>query len=253
MPKVINYPKATLKSCLQLAQAVDDLGGECSAELAADKLNKKMSGAFNSYVASAVRFGLILNKRGQLEVTNLYREYKLAYTTEIQLETLRKIFLSPQLFESVFKRFEGKELPVSHFEKLLIREFEVPDQFASRVSKYFIEGAKQCHLLGANNTLSSEGAVESEAESEQISEKAEGGQYDDEDEGGDYSDDLGLGQSSGDRTSGDRFSIRITGPGINSKIVVNEVEDLFIVDAMLRKVRRAFGEIGSSEEEKTPI
>ena len=62
-------------------------------------------------------------------------------------------FLTPPLFRSIFDRFEGRKLPVEHFEKLLIREFHVPEKISSRVSKYFLEGAKQCALLNANNEM----------------------------------------------------------------------------------------------------
>ncbi|QDT78094.1 hypothetical protein Mal35_15250 [Gimesia maris] len=234
MSKQIGYPRATLKNCLQLAKAVDELGGDCSTELAADKLNKKMGGAYQALIASAVKYRLILNKRGQLEVDQLFRDYKLAYSAEDEKRALRKAFLSPPVFDDVYQKFSGKALPVSHFEKLLIREYGVPDPMGSRVAKYFIEGAKQCGLLGADNKLEAEGAVSEDLPSfdESDSEAEIGGEI--------VGSEIWSGALDPNSVEEGKFSVLIKGPGINSNIVVNEVDDLLIVDAMLRKVKKSF-------------
>jgi len=41
MAKLTDYPRASLRAALQLAEAVDGFAGNCSAELAAEKLGKK--------------------------------------------------------------------------------------------------------------------------------------------------------------------------------------------------------------------
>lgn len=235
MPKKIDYPRATLKNSLELAQAIDDLGGKCSTEMAADKLNKKVSGAFHALIGSAVRFGLIASKKGELEVTGLFRDHKLAYSKEEADMALTLAFLTPSLFRSIFDRFEGRELPVSHLEKLLIREFDVPDQISSRVSKYFIEGAKQCALLDANNQLNANtpkqnqitGGVELEAPEGLVNTN-------------NSSDSIDTQKNPDDIEEDGKFSVRIKGPGMDSVIVVNEEEDLLIINAMLKKVERKF-------------
>lgn len=230
MGKQIDYPRASLKNSVDLAQAIDDLGGKCSIEMAADKLSKKVSGAFQALVGSAVRYGLISSKKGELEVSGLFRDHKLAYSKEEADVALTIAFLTPPLFRSVFDRFEGRELPVSHFEKLLIREFGVPDQISSRVSKYFLEGAKQCALLSADNQLNAKTASLNTTDD-----------LEDKDETSSDEDAGTIDTPSNDVVDDDgKYSVRIKGPGMDSVIVVNDEEDLLIIKAMLKKVEKKF-------------
>lgn len=240
MSKIIDYPRGPLKSCLDIAQAVDALGGRCSNEMAADKLNKKVSGAWQALVGSATRYGLIYNKKGTLETTTLYRNYKLAYSKDEASIVLTQAFLMPPLFKNIFERFQGRELPISHFEKLLIREFGVPDQISSRVAKYFLEGAKQCGLLGANNLLSAPSSFREEAidtfendseSTNSMQENAKTGQMIE------TQDEL---KSQESLAEDGKFSVRIKGPGMDSVIVVNDEEDLLIIKAMIKKVEKKF-------------
>jgi hypothetical protein len=176
----------------------------------------------------------------QFEVTGLFRDHKLAYTKEEADVALTIAFLTPALFRGVFDRFESRELPVGHLEKLLIREFSVPDAFSSRVSKYFIDGAKQCGLLDSDNILRASSADSEESHAcdtedsvtesvtstegtpapEKLSEISQTTETKDviQEEG--------------------KFSVHIKGPGMDSVMQVNEEEDLLIIRAMLKKVEK---------------
>ncbi len=237
MAKQIDYPRASLKNCIELAQVIDDLGGECSTEMAADKLNKKVSGAFQALISSAARYGLITTQKGQLKNSGLFRDHKLAYSKEEADVALTLAFLTPPLFKNIFDRFEGRELPIDHFEKLLIREFNVPDQISSRVSKYFLDGAKQCGLIGPDNHLKAGAAGGVKASEDTEVETVDSGDRDTLDNN-ENSPNTNIDQDviEGD----DKFSVRIKGPGMDSVIVVNEVEDLLIIKAMLKKVEKKF-------------
>lgn len=245
MAKQIDYPRASLKNSLELAKAVDDLGGNCSIEMAADKLNKKVSGAFHALVASAVRFDFITSKKGQLETSRLYRDYKLAYSKEEADKALATAFLKPPLFHRVVERFEGRELPLTHFEKLLIREFDVPEAISSRVSKYFLDGAKQCGILGANNVLeinvSKNGVIEAEDDTEAADEDSKTSQQDKT-----KTQNKIIEKNQEVITSDTDYSVRIKGPGMDSVIVIHEEEDLLIVQAMLKKVQKKLASIEDS-------
>lgn len=239
MPKIIEYPRASLKNCLVLADAIDELGGQCVTELAADRLKKKVSGAFVALIGSAVKYGLVVSKKNQLSTTQLYRDIKLAYDEQERAKFTQKAFLCPVLFSNIYKRFINKKLPIEHFEKMLIREFSVADKIASQVSGYFIEGAKQSQLLDAENVLqgiaidgidgvsNNEEFVHQTIDNDVVSNQTEQ-------------------DSSGAETAemqcipdfSNVFSVRIKGPGMDSTITVNEEEDLIIVQAMLRKVEK---------------
>lgn len=235
MPKLIDYPRASLLAAIDLAIAVDELGGSCTIDMAAEKLGKKVSGAFRALISSASKYGLIENKSQKLTVTNLFREYKLAYSDDERKLKLRDALLLVPLFRDVYNRFMGKELPVSHFERLLIREFSVPDDLGSRVASYFIDGAKISGLMGDNNKL-----IEISTLMPQTELPAEygdtGDQNIEEDKNGQKSE-----PEDEPLPIQKKYTVRISGPGMNSVIEVNEQEDMLIVQAMLKKVEKALG------------
>ena len=244
MSKAKDYPKATLKSALQLAEAVAGFAGSCSPQLAAEKMGRRISGAFSALIASGAKYGLVENKAGKLAVTQLYRSYKLAYTPVDALKAVREAFLSPPLFRSIYERFKGEKLPIEHFEKMLIREFGVPDDFASRVSMYFLEGARLCELMTSENMLLITGDV------------GEGGEdsFDEDDNNladklieppkGFDGDSITLGarqrlaQRKAETLVAD-FSLSIQGPGMNFSIEITDLEDLELVQITLRKIERS--------------
>lgn len=242
MPKQVDYPRASMKNCFVLADAVNELGGQSSAAMAADKLNKQStSGAYKALIGAAVKYGLLINKKGQLVVSELYRDVKLAYDEKEATKVTQKAFLSPPLFNAVFVRFENKSLPINHFEKLLIREFDVPEQLASRVANYFLEGAKQCEMLGEGNVLSRE----KEAIGDVIENEADVSSSDIYQSTYDATVATGNATPPNVHTNSEqvveedgKFSVRIKGPGMDTLLVINEEEDLLIVKAMLKKVER---------------
>lgn len=242
MAKIIEYPRASLRAALQLAEAVDGFAGSCSAELAAEKLGKKISGAFSAQIASASKYGLIDNKGGKLTICPLYRNYKLAYTPEEATKILREALLSPPLFSLIYNKFKGQKLPVEHFEKMLIKEFEVPDEMASRVCSYFLEGAKQSALLNSDNILVAEEETSS-ADAEEVEATpalaslpvavAHGASYDQ------TSHENKQRALAGNGIAAEDFWLNIRGPGVNFSIEIKDHDDLDIVQIMLKKIEKA--------------
>ncbi|MBN1393245.1 MAG: hypothetical protein JW947_10645, partial [Sedimentisphaerales bacterium] len=73
MSTKLEYPTASIKKSLGLAKAVDELGGSSSLAMCAEKLNKKMSGGFREIVISSTKYNFLVQKRGTLTITPLYR------------------------------------------------------------------------------------------------------------------------------------------------------------------------------------
>jgi hypothetical protein len=227
--KGIDYPHASLKKSIDLAQGVYEIGGSCSAEMCAEKLGMKVGGGFRGRVTAATKYGLITNTRGQIETTQLYRDYHLGYSKEEKIHIMRSAFLHVPLFNEIYMKFKDQKLPTDIFDRLLIREFSVNEQVASRVSKYFIEGAKASELLNPDNTFWESSADDSS--------------YDDEDSTGDEDENEEIEAENNveivdppvDSTT---YTVRITGPGINSVIAINDEDDLDIVNVMLNKVKK---------------
>jgi hypothetical protein len=228
MPRIIDYPKASLKRSFGLAEVVDSLGGECTDQSAAEHMGNKVGGAYRALIGAAVKFGLVSNHKGKLKTEPLFQDYKLAYNEAHKQEAMRRAFLTPALFLSIAKRFQGQVLP-PHFEKLLVREHDVAEDFASRLVTYFTEGAKESGILSPNGiinlTPSNTGIANITEGTDSAPAEIVGGVIQAE-----ADNDL----SAFIRT----YSVRITGPGIDSRISIKDEEDVDIVEAMLKKVRR---------------
>ena len=171
-----------------------------------------------------------------MSTTALFREIKLAYTETEKAEKIRAAFLSVPVFRDVYQRFAGKELPTTHFEKLLIREFGIPEDWGSRIASYFLDGAKAAGLWGDGNRLidvakpnESTNVVEDE-NSFSLSAAPE------------LKREVTSFIQNEMENGGRNYVVRITGPSLNSSIEINEIDDLEIVNVMLRKVAKALAE-----------
>jgi len=228
MPKIIDYPRASLTRSLALAEAVDKLGGEASEASVADHMGNKVGGAFNALVGAAVKFALVSKTSGRIKTEPLYQDYKLAYTDTQKQEAIRRSFLSAPLFAELAQRLNGQSIP-SHFEKLIIREHDVPEDWSSRIAGYFEEGAKAAGVLGANGIISTTAALATGTG--KIFEGTDSaGPVVDDDEG----DPPEISTNSFVRS----YSVRIMGPGIDSRISIRDEDDVDIVESMLKKVRK---------------
>jgi hypothetical protein len=229
MPKIIDYPRASLKRALALAEVVDRLGGECTDQSAAEHLGNKLGGAFRALIGAAVKYGLISNVRSKLKTAPLFQDYKLAYSEAQKQDALRRAFLTPALFASIAKRFQNQLIP-THFEKLLIREHGVPEDIASRIVGYFNEGAKDSGVLAQTGIINLSPTHTGTANIPEGTDSA-GPVVEDPDDEIEPDTDV---STSFIRT----YTVRITGPGIDSRISIKDEEDVDIVEAMLKKVRR---------------
>jgi hypothetical protein len=231
MSKTAYFPRASLHNCLELANAVSDLGGSSSIEMTAEKLGKKVSGSFSAIIAATVSFGLVTNQRGQLEVTKLFTNYKLAYTPEEARLELQKAFLNSSLFKEIVERFDNKPLPLSHFEKLLIKEFHIPENYGSRVARYFLDGAKMCGLLG-------EGGILKENQSQKIDENLLENTYIEED----TTNILNQKPSPSTQIENNAsfYNVHITGPdNLDINVAIKTKMQLTIVNSVLEMIRES--------------
>lgn len=227
MPKKIDYPRASFESCLKLAEAVESLGGQCDMGTCAAKMNKKPSGAFNALIGASTKFRFITRKQGKLYTSDLYNKMKLSYTEEEKKEFLRILFLNADSFKEIYEKYKKVKLPLDILDKALVKEFNVEKKLSQRVAKYFVDGAKFTGLLNQDNTFNE---INSSLENKEIVEnnapplkqtiKNERSLSEE-----DYS---GL----------DKFIVHIYGKGMNSKIEINEMEDLTILNAMINKIKK---------------
>ena len=241
MPKILLYPRNSFEKSLEIAEAALALGGSCDEETCAEKLGKKVSGGFKSIISSAQKYGLIEYHRGIIKVSADYQFIVHSYTEDEKKSRKAKAFLTPQVFSELFHRFEGKKLPVELLEKMLIREYNVEPNLASRVSKYFTEGLRSLDLLDSSNIIQSlsDKIVSGEEEKDSVSTAPEEG----------LNRERVIGTHDSVSTSDIKienssiYTIHMYGPGLNTKIEVNEDDDIIIVEATLKKIKNKLKEM----------
>ncbi len=243
MPRLIDHPRASFKNGQEVASAVDYLGGSCNLTSCAERMGKKVSGAFKALISAGVKHGFVTLKSDILSTTDLYRTLKLAYNEDEKIETLRKAFLYPPLYQKIYDRFKGKDLPIGMLPKLLVREFGVEDVYGSRVSGYFTEGAKNVRMLENGKLIDNIKTIPleiKEENSDEVNQNNGNGKNNKYQRNNEKLEapfvDLPL------NIEGDSFIITISGPGMNSKIAINENDDLLILEAMLNKIKKKLKE-----------
>jgi hypothetical protein len=241
MPRLVDYPRNSLKNCYDLASAVDFLGGRCSAQSAADALKLKLSGSFSALISASSKYGLIDNKSGQISITQLYKNIKLSYDDNERIIFERQAFLSMVLFNKLYETFKGKPLPIVNLSKFLIRELNVEENIATRVKNIFIDGLKQVKLLDSDNNVID---IQKGTEDERSSTTVEVVPSNNSNES--YSENRSSNSSVLEMQDSNEFSFHIVGPGINSKITIIEEEDFDILNAVIRKIRKKFNFVDNS-------
>lgn len=245
MPKLIEYPRASFIKALEVAKAVDSLGGECSADTCADKMNYSggsKNGAFAALVGAAVKHQLITSK-ASLSTSELYRNINLAYDEDERMEHLKISFLNPPLYRKIYERFKGKELPMSILEKMLVRDYEVDRNMASRVGGYIVEGAKFVSLLVDNKLMENVKTEEVEVLPEKVNVHDSSNERNQKGELTPYQEIPIHSPHNEDRQgfNADGYIIHIVGPDTDSKYKLADEDDFVIIEATLRKLRRKLG------------
>ena len=232
MPRATEYPRRSLSDALKLAETVSSLGGKGSVETCAESMKRKVGGAFTALVSAAVKYGFVTSKSGQLAVTEQFKRYRLAYDEKEKQELLRQAFLNVPLFNQVFTRFQQNgELP-DILTKVLIREFDVNENLASAIRHYFIKGAIESGLLSEDGKFVESDVADRDGEQTSI-----------HDEVG-YQAHAPQPIATSVAADGE-FNITIDGPDLNSTFAIREPDDLLIVDAMLKEVRRKLEAAGT--------
>ena len=226
MPKSVDYPRGSLKSALEIARAVQELGGSCTIETCADHLGKKVGGSFRSQVSSATKYNFITTKKGMLVTTPHYKKLSLAYNEEEKIQLLQESFFEIPVFKSIYERFVNGKLPVNTLDRILIREFEVPDRIAGRIANYFITAAQEASLLNADNSFIKLDEYNGDENDEQ---ELEGNNNDIRQKN--------IIPASKVRGS-NNYMITISGPGIQFEKEVGSEDDFIIVNAIIENIRK---------------
>jgi hypothetical protein len=91
-------------------------------------MGNKVGGAFKALIGAAVKYNLVSYSKGQIKTEPFYQDYKLAYSEDQKAEAPRRAFLNVPLFKQLATRLGGKQLPEAYFEKLMMKEYQVPQE-----------------------------------------------------------------------------------------------------------------------------
>jgi hypothetical protein len=247
MPKIADHPRASLARTLELAAAVEELGGECSQPAAAARLGAKPGGTFGALVSTAVKYGWVAVRRGRLRSEPRYRDYRLAYNDAERRAVLFTALQAVPLFRQLVDRFAGRTLPEPHLPKLLAREFDVPETASSRVAGYFVEAAVAAGLLaGTQLRATPAGVVGAEPDADspaRIGSRALPARPVTASRSRSVEEERRHGRNSpavSDKapTEAASYRISIVGPDVDTTVGVATPEDLELVRAALDKVAR---------------
>lgn len=238
MPKIKNYPDASLEKCLELADAVESLGGECLSATAAEKLNRtEKSGGFGMVVSSTVKYGLITNNRGNLKITELFKNIIHAYNDDEALMFKREAFLKPEVFKLTYERFKGKELDTNIMNKIFIREYQVDSKSAQKVAGYFIKGLKLLILLDQQNNLLDIDSNKNDEKKENELENEDDNLIEEVKVEEVNSPNVTIVQRT--FSNEDEYTIHIKGPTIDSKLIIKDEDDFVILTSYINKIKKA--------------
>lgn len=215
MPRIADHPRASVGRTLELAAAVEELGGECTLEAAADRLGASPGGAFGALASTAAKYGWVAIRRGRLRTEPRYRAYRLAYDEAERRATLVDAMRDVPLFQRLLARFGGRTLPEDRLARLLVREFHVPESAADRVAGWFVEAAVAAGLLAGGQLRSTPtGAPEASPAPTRS-------------------------PAGPEAPRGVGYSVRVSGPDVDSTVEITELADLELARSLLAKVERA--------------
>lgn len=229
MPRTVDYPRASLGRCLELAAAVHELGGECSLAVAAERLGARPGGAFHAVVSAAGRYGLVSVRKGRLRAEPAFRTYRLAYDDAERERTLASALAAVPLFRQLLDRFGGKTFPEGRLDRVLVREYAVPEHSAERVARYFLDGARAAGLLSGGQLRAARIDVpmgdESSTRTGRAARTSEPSTR--------------LAESANVDAERDTFRVHVTGPGLDSRVELTNATDLELVRALFGRLERA--------------
>ncbi|MDA1354035.1 MAG: hypothetical protein O3A01_06195 [bacterium] len=264
MPKILPYPLDALRKCLELADAISDVGGVCEKNECAEKMGKSLSGAFQTLIGSTVKYGLIKNTKHTLSTTALYRDIMLATDNAEKEIKKRKAFLNIPVFRQLLKEYYNRVIPIENLTPILTNNYNVDEKRAETVARVFIEGAIYLGLIGADfqvaiDPVEINGIALEHANNEQReNDDSESNYPNDQQKQSDvtsqesdaatesitqqYKESIGEVQENQVREKlqnglKDLYTVNISGPGIETTLEVEGEEDLIILNAITQKLK----------------
>jgi|HubBroStandDraft_4_1064222.scaffolds.fasta_scaffold84592_2 hypothetical protein len=154
VPTENRYPVYDLNSCLELAKAVQEQGGNaCNPQQLGAFLNytNTSGGGFVARVAATKQFGLITSVNGLYQTTPRAQAILYPVTREAAQMALVEAFLAIPLYKLIYERHRGVRLPEEFgMRNLMTTSYHVPSgERAARAYKVMMDSATQAGFFTA--------------------------------------------------------------------------------------------------------
>lgn len=138
----IQFPYNDLNDAVTIAKAIhENAGGSCTLDQLAAYINQSMkSGAFRLRVSAARNFGLTVNERGEVRLTELGR--KIVDPTK-EANARAAAFMQVPLYERVYENHRGYTLPPAAALEKFMRGVGVSSKQTDKARQVFMRSAKQ--------------------------------------------------------------------------------------------------------------
>ncbi|MBI4664507.1 MAG: hypothetical protein HY735_37415 [Verrucomicrobia bacterium] len=155
-PEAPFYPLYPLESCVEIGEAVKQLGGlkaPVPKSVLASHLKLAESQVLNQRIGSSKSFGIV---RGRAEYTlsETGQRYFFPSDTTEKAKALLAFLSYPVIFNQLIERFDGQKLPDPEIlGNILLKESKVPQSWSGRVAGFFVRSAKYAAIIDESGHL----------------------------------------------------------------------------------------------------
>lgn len=137
----IRFPYGDLDDALTVAETIHDtFGTSCDLGDLAGAMHQSISGAFRNKIATAATFGLVETSRGGVSLTDLGGR---ALDGRTSAAAAVEAFLTVPLYQAVYERFKGKQLPSDQGFEAEITRLGVSAKVAKKARQALQRSAEQ--------------------------------------------------------------------------------------------------------------
>jgi len=154
VPAENRYPVYDINSCLEMAKAVQEQGGNaCNPQQLGAFLNytNTSGGGYVARVAATKQFGLLTTVNGLYQATPRAQAILYPVTREAAQTALVEAFLAVPLYRQIYERHKGVRLPEEFgMRNLMTTHYKVPSgERAARAYEVMMESATQAGFFTA--------------------------------------------------------------------------------------------------------
>lgn len=154
-PSAAKFPRHPLESVLRIPRAILDqnAGKAATVDEAAGFLGIKASGAFQTEVSSAAKFGLLDRpEEGKVQPSELAKKILRPQQPDDELDGYRQAVLVAPQISDVYNHYRGENLPDDKFfSNTLTDTFKIPADKLSEFKDVFIASLEKAQLLSKHN------------------------------------------------------------------------------------------------------